>query len=243
APCPIQTFSISRDAADYTAKSVQLRADQSTFAFVGNGMIARVKIPLPGAFSVSNAMAAIGACLALGFDLNRVAAQLADAKGVPGRFEVLKTDTPYTVIRDYAHTPDAIQKILEAIRTITKGRIVILFGCAGNRDRTKRQLMTGIASELADFVILTSDNPRREDPMQIIEDAKPGLLAHKTPYQIIPDRYEAIRWALANARAGDLLLLAGKGHEDYQVLAHGTVHFDEREIVAELLRAAAQTEG
>ena len=139
------------------------------------------------------------------------------------------------MIRDYAHTPDAIEKILQALRAVTDGRIMILFGCAGNRDRKKRAQMTDIAAKLADFVVLTSDNPRSEDPLQIIEDAKPGLLQHQTPYRIIPDRYEAIRWALDHCQEGDTLLLAGKGHEDYQVLAHGTIHFDEREVVAELL--------
>ncbi len=235
APCPLKSFSTSLDEADYTAKSVELRADGSAFAFVGCGMIARVKFPVPGEFSVSNAMAAISACLALGCDLQKTVSILSASPGVPGRFEVLKTDTPYTVIRDYAHTPDAIEKILQALRAVTDGRIMILFGCAGNRDRKKRAQMTDIAAKLADFVVLTSDNPRSEDPLQIIEDAKPGLLQHQTPYRIIPDRYEAIRWALGHCQEGDTLLLAGKGHEDYQVLAHGTIHFDEREVVAELL--------
>lgn len=240
APCPVKTFSLELDEADFTAKSIVLRQDMSRFAFVGNGVIARVKIPLPGGFSVANAMAALGACLALGLDLGQCAARLSTARGVPGRFEVLDTKTPYTVIRDYAHSPDAIQKILEALRSVTDGRIVILFGCAGNRDRKKRRLMTELAARLADFVVLTSDNPRREDPLRIIEDGMPGLLEHKTPYVVIPDRYEAIRWALDNAREGDTLLLAGKGHEDYQVLAHGTIHFDEKEVVAELLSAKTE---
>lgn len=242
-PCPFKTFSASQDAADYTAKSVQMRADGSAFAFVGSGMIARVKYATPGEFSVSNAMAAIGACLSLGMELGQAAALLERCRPVPGRFEALKTQTPYTVIRDYAHTPDAIEKVLLALRSVTQGRIVILFGCAGNRDRKKRRLMTEAAARLADFVVLTSDNPRREDPLQIIEDAKPGLLEHQTPHVIIPDRYEAIAWALDFCGEGDVLLLAGKGHEDYQVLAHGTIHFDEKEVVAELLSArAAKTE-
>lgn len=232
----IRTFSSAGlDEADYTAKSVQLRADGSRFAFVGKGMICRVKFPIPGAFSVSNAMAALSCMVELGFLLDRCAALLETSRGVPGRFEVLATGTPFTVIRDYAHAPDAVEKVLTTLRTTTNGRIVILFGCAGNRDRTKRSKMTDAAARLADFVILTSDNPRDEDPMQIINDALPGLEKHKTPYKVIPDRYEAIRWALENSREGDTLLLAGKGHEDYQVLSHATVHFDEREVVSELL--------
>ncbi len=231
----VKSFSTRLDAADYTAKSIRMRADGTAFAFVGSGLIARVKFPVPGEFSVSNAMAAITACLALGFDLHKTVALLEKSRGVPGRFEVLDTKTPYTVIRDYAHSPDAIEKILQALRAVTDQKIMILFGCAGNRDRKKRRLMTEAAARLADFVVLTSDNPRNEDPLQIIEDAKPGLLEYKVPHIIIPDRYEAIKWALKNCAPGDTLLLAGKGHEDYQVLSHGTIHFDEREIVAELL--------
>lgn len=234
--CEVMTYSISQDAADYTAKTVVLKPHESTFAFVGNSMIARARVPIPGEFSVSNAMAAIVTGLALGFPLEQVIESVANTEGIPGRFEILKTGTPYTVIRDYAHTPDALEKVLNALRaTVTEGRIMILFGCAGNRDRAKRRQMSDIAAKLADFVILTSDNPRSEDPAQIIEDAKPGLLEHRTPYRVIVDRYQAIRWALENAQPGDTLLLAGKGHEDYQVLSHGTIHFDEKEIVEELL--------
>ncbi|WMJ84993.1 UDP-N-acetylmuramoyl-L-alanyl-D-glutamate--2,6-diaminopimelate ligase [Oscillospiraceae bacterium LTW-04] len=233
--CESKSFSTKLDEADYTAKSISMRADGTSFAFVGSGLIARVKFPVPGEFSVSNAMAAIAACLALGLDLQKTVTLLAASRGVPGRFEVLDTKTPYTVIRDYAHSPDAIEKILQAIRAVTDKKIMILFGCAGNRDRKKRRLMTEAAARLADFVVLTSDNPRNEDPLQIIEDSKLGLLEHNVAHIIIPDRYQAIKWALDNCEAGDTLLLAGKGHEDYQVLAHGTIHFDEREIVAELL--------
>ncbi len=240
--CEAKSFSTKLDLADYTAKSISMRADGTSFAFVGSGLIARVKFPVPGEFSVSNAMAAIAACLALGLDLQKTVTLLGQSRGVPGRFEVLDTKTPYTVIRDYAHSPDAIEKILQAIRAVTDKKIMILFGCAGNRDRKKRRLMTEAAARLADFVVLTSDNPRNEDPLQIIEDAKPGLLEHDVPHIIIPDRYQAIKWALKNCGAGDTLLLAGKGHEDYQVLAHGTIHFDEREIVAELLEKQMEEE-
>jgi UDP-N-acetylmuramoyl-L-alanyl-D-glutamate--2,6-diaminopimelate ligase len=232
----IKTFSSAGiTGADYTARDTVLSPDGSKFVFVGTGMISRVRIATPGAFSVSNAMAALSCLAELGFPAEESAALLGKAHGVPGRFEVLPTDTSYTVIRDYAHAPDAVEKVLATLRTTTAGRIVILLGCAGNRDRTKRKKMTDAAARLADFVILTSDNPRSEDPMQIIGDAMPGLQAHDTPYEVIPDRYEAISWALDHMRDGDTLLLAGKGHEDYQVLSHATVHFDEREIVNELL--------
>lgn len=234
--CEKRSFAVSRSDGDYTAKNIEMKASGSKFAFVGNGVISRVKFPVPGEFSISNAMAAICALTALGLPLEAVCESLADTEGVPGRFEVLKTDTPYTVIRDYAHSPDAIEKVLTALRAVTNGRIIILFGCAGNRDRKKRRIMAEAAARLSDFAILTSDNPRDEDPMQIIDDARPGLLEHETPNIIIPDRYEAIGWALENCKEGDTLLLAGKGHEDYQVLSHATIHFDEKEIVAELLK-------
>ena len=153
---------------------------------------------------------------------------------------MLPTNTPYTVICDYAHTPDGIEKILAALREFVTGKIMILFGCAGNRDSSKRPLMTSAAAKGADFVVLTSDNPRSEDPMQIIMDALPGFRGYQTPWVVIPNRYQAIRWALENAQPGDVLLLAGKGHEDYQVLDYGTVSFDERLVVQELLTRIAQ---
>jgi len=232
----VKSFSAAGDdAADYTAKSISLSPDGSKFAFVGNSMISRVSFPVPGEFSVANAMCALACLVELGYDLDRCAAILSKSRGVPGRFEILPTNTPYTVIRDYAHSPDSIEKIMTALRATTTGRIVLLVGCAGNRDRTKRPKMTAAAAKMANFVILTSDNPRSEDPMQIINDALPGFYGQKTPYKVIPDRYEAIEWALRNSEAGDTLVLAGKGHEDYQVLSHATVHFDEREIVTEIL--------
>ena len=234
--CPVKTYSVVKDEADYTAKSLRLHAQGSAFAFVGNGIIERVSFPIPGEFSVQNAMAAIAACLELGVGLSQACSLLGRTGGVPGRFQVLKTDSPCTVIRDYAHTPDAITKVLTALRTVTQGRIVTLFGCAGRRDREKRSKMALAASTLSDFVILTSDNPRDEDVFQIIGDAKPGLEMNSTPYQIIPDRYDAIRWALTNAKEGDVLLLAGKGHEDCQVLKHATIQFDEAAIVEEILK-------
>lgn len=232
----VKSFSsLGSDNADYTAKSVSLSADGSRFAFVGKSMICRVNFPVPGEFSVANAMSALACLVELGFDLDECAAILSKTRGVPGRFEVLDTDTDFTVIRDYAHSPDSVEKILKAVRATGDARIVLLIGCAGNRDRTKRPKMAAAAAKSADFVILTSDNPRSEDPMQIINDALPGFEGCKTPYRVIPDRYEAIEWALANSKKGDILILAGKGHEDYQVLSHATVHFDEREIVEEIL--------
>ena len=151
--------------------------------------------------------------------------------------EIIPTPgTDFTVLNDYAHKPDALEKVLRSAKEFAKGRVVVLFGCAGNRDPSKRKIMGEIATRLADFVILTSDNPRDEDEMKIIEDALPGVREHPgTPCQVIPDRYAAIEWALRHAQKDDILVLAGKGHEDYQVLHGETICFDEKQIVAELL--------
>ncbi len=242
APCPIRSFSVCDDMADYTAKNISISEKGSRFAFLGTGIIARICFPMPGMFSVSNAMAAAVCSMSIGLSLDKVSVALNSCPGVCGRTQVLKTDTPFTVIDDYAHTPDAIEKILAAVREFARGKITILFGCAGNRDGKKRPLMAKAAAQGADFVILTSDNPRSEEPMKIIQDALPGFEGFDTPWVVIPDRYQAIRWALENAREGDVLLLAGKGHEDYQVLDYGTICFDERQVVEELLEKI-RTEG
>lgn len=234
--CDTLTFSISDNAADYTAREIRAYPDSSRFMLVGNGQIARVKLPIPGDFSVSNAMAAAVACLSLGMTIDEVAQGLNTCQGVVGRIEVLPTDTDYTVIRDYAHSPDGLEKIITTMRKFAQGRVVTLFGCAGNRDRGKRRIMAEIVARLSDFVILTSDNPRDEDELQIIQDAMPGIKEHPdTPYQVIPDRYTAIEWGLTHAQSGDILILAGKGHEDYQVLRGETICFDEKKVVAEIL--------
>ncbi|HIX64770.1 MAG TPA: UDP-N-acetylmuramoyl-L-alanyl-D-glutamate--2,6-diaminopimelate ligase [Candidatus Anaerotruncus excrementipullorum] len=235
---PRLTFSIGDDRADYTAKDLRPTAGSTRFMLVGKGQIARVELPIPGEFSVSNAMAAAAACLSVGLTVEQAARGLSGCRGVAGRIEVLPTGTPYTVIRDYAHTPDGLEKILEAMRPFTKGRLLVLFGCAGNRDPSKRGHMGEIAARLADGIVLTSDNPRDEDEMTIIHQALEGVRQHPdTPCQVIPNRYDAIEWALDHAQPGDTLVLAGKGHEDYQVLHGETICFDERQVVAQLLEA------
>ncbi len=234
--CETKTFSTESDLADFTAKNIQLSQQGSQFLLVGKNQIARVRLPIPGGFSVSNAMAAGVLCLTLGLPIEQVADGLATCPGVLGRLEVIPADVDFTIIRDYAHSPDGIEKVVSTMKQFAKGRVVLLFGCAGNRDRGKRRLMGEIATRLADFVILTSDNPRDEDEMQIIEDAMPGIEEHPdTPCKVIPDRYAAIEWALEHCEAGDILILAGKGHEEYQVLRGETICFDERKVVAQIL--------
>ena len=230
------TFSTCRDDATLTAKNISSTVRGSSFLIVGEQIIERTRVAMPGKFSVSNAMAAAAACYALGLAPGDIARGLSACSGVPGRAEVIPTDTGYTVIRDFAHAPEELEQIITTLRSYKgSGRMITLFGCAGDRDRTKREKMGEIVAKYSDLVILTSDNPRTEDEGQIIRDTKPGLDKFKTPYRIIPDRYEAIAWALENAGEGDILLLAGKGHEDYQVLADETIYFDERVLVQQLL--------
>lgn len=232
AKCPCLTFSCEKDAADLTAKNIRLHADGVEFVATTKGEIARVKLPIPGHFSVENALAALGMVLQTGMPLSDAAHSLATASGVKGRVEVVPTDTDYTVLIDYAHTPDGVENVLRAVRGFAKGRVVALFGCGGDRDRTKRPKMGKIAAELADFCVVTSDNPRTEDPKAIIDDILEGMQGIKTPMQVIVDRPEAIYWALAHAKKDDVIVLMGKGHETYQEVNHVKHHMDEREIVA-----------
>lgn len=233
--CSKVSFSVCDDNADFTAKSVEKRPSGVSFAFVGKGVIERVNFCMPGSFSVSNAMAAAACCVQLGISPADTARGLNCCKGVKGRTEVLYSGDDFTVICDYAHSPDGLEKVVSAIKEVSPARVVVLFGCAGNRDRTKRPKMTNAVGRFADFAVLTSDNPRDEDPIQIINDAIPGFEGTGVEYKVIPDRLEAIKWVLANARQDDVIILAGKGHEDYQVLSFGTVAFDEHKIVEKLL--------
>ena len=232
AKCPCLTFSCEKDAADLTAKNIRLHADGVEFVATTKGELARVKLPIPGHFSVENALAALGMVLQTGMPLGDAAHALATATGVKGRVEVVPTDTDYTVLIDYAHTPDGVENVLRAVRGFAKGRVIALFGCGGDRDRTKRPKMGKIAAELADFCVVTSDNPRTEEPKAIIDDILEGMKGTKTPMQVIEDRPEAIHWALAHAKKDDVIVLMGKGHETYQEVNHVKHHMDEREIVA-----------
>lgn len=196
---------------------------------------AEISLAIPGGFSVYNALTAISVCMACGLSLGQCAAALADAKGVKGRVENVPTDGDYTVLIDYSHKPDALEKVLKTLRPVTRGRLVVLFGCGGDRDRKKRPIMGKVAVDNADVAIVTNDNPRTEDPHAIIAEILEGIRDTDTPVRVIPDRIQAIHWAIDNAAPGDVILLAGKGHEDYQVIGHEKHHMDEREIVAEWL--------
>ncbi|BDF71560.1 UDP-N-acetylmuramoyl-L-alanyl-D-glutamate--2,6-diaminopimelate ligase [Oscillospiraceae bacterium] len=238
--CPKFTYSENKDEADLTAKNIRLFPGHVEFEAVARGAIQRVRLPIPGGFTIYNALGVIACALALGLEPAPVAAALAGAQGVKGRVEVVPTPHgAYTVIIDYAHSPDALENILTTVRDFTAGRVVCLFGCGGDRDRTKRPLMGAVAGTLADFVILTSDNPRTEEPEAIIDDILEGMERMEggcAPYVVEPDRRRAIHYALSHAQAGDVILLAGKGHETYQEIDGVQRHLDEREEVAAFYR-------
>lgn len=233
--CPVKTYSAQSDEATYTAKNIVYKPDGVDFEFVGFGLISRVKMQTGGKFTVYNAMCAASCAIELGFSISSAVEALGELKGVKGRAEVVPCDKDFTIIIDYAHTPDGLENILNTFKECEKNRLVVLFGCGGDRDRTKRPKMGAIAAQLADFCIVTSDNPRSEDPDEIIKDILKGMEGYKTPYEVITNRVEAINFAVANAQSNDIIVLAGKGHETYQVLKDGTIHLDEREVVAEAL--------
>ncbi len=232
--CEIIKYSTQKDDGLY-AKNIAYKADGVEFDIAYEGKIQHIELAIPGEFSVYNALTAAGCCLAAGITLEEIANGLKSAAGVKGRIEVVKTNTDYTVIIDYAHTPDGLMNILKTIRGFAKGRVITLFGCGGDRDKTKRPKMGKIAGELSDFCIVTSDNPRSEDPLDIIEDVLVGVKETDCEYKVIENRFEAIEFALDNANTDDIILLAGKGHELYQILKDRTIVFDEREIVLKLI--------
>lgn len=215
------------------AEDVELGPVSSRFTLAGRFGTADIELPLPGEFNVSNALGAATVALGMGLDLAAVALGLARAPQVPGRMERL-VEHPCVVLRDYAHKPDALERVLHTLRPITTGRLIVLFGCGGDRDTGKRPIMGRIAAELADLTVVTSDNPRTEDPERIIDEILAGIPAGATVHRNA-DRREAIRWALGESRPGDVLVLAGKGHETYQVVGHQYLPFDERSIVADAL--------
>ena len=223
----VKTYSINAES-DYRAENAEFFSDRVEYDLNGKHVVFHI----PGGFSVYNSLCAIGAVCSLGFELNDVINAVAGAATVKGRLELLKTNTDYGVIIDYAHTPDGLEKAINAVRGFTKGRVITLFGCGGDRDKTKRPKMGRMATDLSDIVVITTDNPRTEDPDEIIKDILIGTVGTKAEVVTITDRSEAIAYALKIAEKGDTILLAGKGHETYQVIGKERVHYDEREIVA-----------
>ncbi len=238
AGCPILTYS-DQGPADLQADDVVLTTTGVHFTAAEGSVRVPVDLGLPGSFSVENALTALAAGRLLDLPLGKCAASLATARGVRGRVEVVPTGSDYVIVIDYAHTPDALEKILRAMRSAAPDRLVVLFGCGGDRDRSKRPLMGAIAAREADFCVVTSDNPRSEEPLAIIEDILRGM-PEGTPRKVIADRPAAIRWAMDNHRPGDVIVLAGKGHETYQEIGGERKPMDERVIVAEHRQEMAQ---
>ena len=232
---PHLTFGIAAPA-DLFARDIEITEDGVSFDVKLQGMHALpINLRMTGMFNVYNAIAAASCAMVLGVSHEDIKAGLEKIENVPGRIEMLPTGTPYRVILDYAHAPDALDNILKTCRTFTKGRLIALFGCGGDRDKGKRPIMGRIGGELADLCILTSDNPRTEDPMVILESIREGIEETACPYVMIENRREAIRHALEIGQPGDVIALCGKGHETYQEIMGVKHPFDEKVVVAELL--------
>ncbi|MBI3998856.1 MAG: UDP-N-acetylmuramoyl-L-alanyl-D-glutamate--2,6-diaminopimelate ligase [Armatimonadetes bacterium] len=236
-----------KPGADVRGRDIVLHLKGCEFVAETPVGTAQVALRLSGAFNVKNALAALAVGLTQGIPLPVIAEALAAMPGIPGRFEPVDEGQPFAVVVDYAHTPDGLENVLRSAREITTGRLIVVFGCGGDRDRTKRPMMGRIAAEIADRVIVTSDNPRSEDPMAIIREIIPGADAGRAgrqiPVQIEPDRRRAIAAAVAAARSGDLVLIAGKGHETYQEIMGAKHPFDDREVVRQALRAGCAPVG
>ena len=232
---PVMSVGI-REQADITASEIDITTRGVQFDFNYRNVTSRFNVPIPGLFSVFNAMSAAGIALTLGWTLDSIKYGLEHMVSVSGRLEPLPTGrNEFTVLLDYAHTPDALENLLKTVRGFATGRIVTLFGCGGDRDQAKRPIMGEIAGRFSDFAIITSDNPRSEDPMSIIACVEDGVKKSGCEYTVIENRREAIEYALKNAKKNDVIILAGKGHENYQEINGGKQPFDEKEIVSEIL--------
>ncbi|WP_425461243.1 UDP-N-acetylmuramoyl-L-alanyl-D-glutamate--2,6-diaminopimelate ligase [Kitasatospora atroaurantiaca] len=249
APIPVTTFSAKGDPeADWRALDVQLGPIGSTFRVVGpDGISADASVPLPGPFNVSNALGAITALVTAGVPLEAAVAGVASVAGVPGRLERVDAGQPYVAVVDYAHKPDALQAVLESLREVTKGRLHVVVGCGGDRDPHKRGPMGAIAARLADTAVLTSDNPRSEDPLAILATMLTGAAgvpeAERGDVLVVPDRAEAIADAVARAHAGDTILVAGKGHELGQYVRDEIRPFDDRQVLREAIAHSLVAQG
>lgn len=242
---PVWGFGTGQDTT-LRAEKIELFADRCQCSLCFDQQQEHAVLPLPGTFSVENLLAAVAALLRCGFPFRETVRAVCSCEGVPGRTEVCVSRGGITVLRDYAHTPDSLEKVLTAVREFCTGRVIAVFGCPGRRDRQKRPLMAKAVCDHADFVVMTADNPREEPLEQIFADAMPGLRDAGKRAVVIPDRRQAILCALQMSRPGDTVLLAGKGHEGYQVLKERTICFDEKQIARELfeqVKGACRTGG
>lgn len=239
-----EVFTYGIDSGDFRAESVQLGSRGMQFQLQTPFGTAQVSAKLIGRVNVYNLLAASAAALARGLTLKQVTSAIATLQSVPGRFQTIEAGQPFAVVVDYAHTDDALRNLIALARDLVRdhqGRVITLFGCGGDRDRTKRPIMGRAAAEGSDFVVLTSDNPRSEEPEAILADILPGLAGFDTPYTQEPDRTRAIHAAIREARPGDIVLLAGKGHEKTQTLRQGTIPFDDAAVAAAALKELKAT--
>lgn len=239
--CPVGTYSMNDPSADLYASDIRFTARNSEFILHCKGRNYPVRTNLAGRFNIYNVLGAIGASVGEGIPVEKIIEALQDFYSVPGRFELVDEGQKFGVVVDYAHTPDGLEKILLTAREITKGRIIIVFGCGGDRDRMKRPIMGNISGKYADIAIVTSDNPRTEDPVAITKEVEEGVKQAKAEkpaleYEVIPDRRTAIQKAISLAQDDDLVIIAGKGHENYQILKDKTIHFDDREEARKALK-------
>jgi UDP-N-acetylmuramoyl-L-alanyl-D-glutamate--2,6-diaminopimelate ligase len=232
----IVTYGIKTDC-DITAKNIKLSEKGTTFRLDTPLGCVDVQLKLIGMFSVYNALAAASACLLSGISVTEIKKSLEEVEGVPGRFEAVDEGQPYTVIVDYAHTPDSLENILTTVKEFAERKIYIVVGCGGDRDRSKRALMAQVAAKYSDHAVFTSDNPRSEDPRAIIKDMEAGI--DNKNYVVITDRREAIRYAVKNAKEKDIIVIAGKGHETYQVIGSQVIDFDDRIVAREAIKEKA----
>ncbi len=236
AACPVLTMA-EHGKADLTAEKVELLSDGIRYQAVCRNDKIEVQVPVPGRFTVYNTLTVLGIALQLGISLPDAAEALKTVEGVKGRIEVVPTPgRDYTILIDYAHTPDGLENVLRSVRDFCRGRIISVFGCGGDRDPIKRPIMGHIGVKLADFAVITSDNPRTEDPMAIIRDIVAGVKSDDGEYIVVEDRKSAIRYAMDIAKKDDIIVLAGKGHETYQDIGGTKIHLDEREVVEEYLQ-------
>ena len=235
ATAKLKTYAIDREA-DFRATDIDITAAGVTYNLINEGKTYKIEVPIPGKFTVYNTLAVIVAATKLGISIEESAKALKNVKGVPGRVQSFTSKNGYSVLVDYAHTPDGLENVLETIKEFAKGRIITVFGCGGDRDRTKRPIMGEIASKYSDHVIITSDNPRTEDPTAIINEIEVGVKGKCNNYDKIESREDAIIAALKEAKKDDVVLVAGKGHENYQILKEQIIHFDDCEVVRKFLQ-------
>ncbi len=243
ARCPVLTTSAAGETGLH-ARDLELLSEGVSFAAVQGEEVAQIHLPIPGKFTVYNALTVLGIAKQLGISLADCAEALKTVRGVKGRVEVVPTPgMPYSVLIDYAHTPDGLENVLSSVKDFCKGRVIGVFGCGGDRDPMKRPIMGEIGVKLSDFAVITSDNPRTEDPMAIIEDILKGVKQEHGEYIVIEDRRAAIRYAMDIAKKDDIIVLAGKGHETYQEIDGHKYHLDEREEVAAHLKELRNQNG